>query len=71
MVWIEIKRDKNGFATEECLNEMFKHEMFVVRDKGDKLLSGGYYLCKNPAWRREIELHTEYTHYLPIPKQKL
>jgi hypothetical protein len=28
-------------------------------------------LCKNPAWRREIELHTEYTHYLPIPKQKL
>jgi hypothetical protein len=71
MEWIEIKRDKNGFATEECLNEMFKHEMFVVRDKYDKLGYEGYCLCQNPHWREEIKKYKIYTHYLPIPKLQL
>lgn len=68
MEWIEIKRDKDGFATKECLNEMFKHEMFVVRDEFGY---DDYFLCQNPDWRGEIERDTSYTHYLPIPKLKL
>lgn len=71
MQWIEIKRDKDGFATEECLDEMFKHELFVVRDKCDELGYEGYCLCTNPDWRGEIDRDTSYTHYLPIPKVEL
>jgi hypothetical protein len=71
MQWIEIKRDKNGFATEECLNEMFKHEMFVVRDKYEILGYEGYFLCTNPGLRGEIYRDKNYTHYVPIPKLQL
>lgn len=33
--WAEIKRDKNGFATEDCLDEMFAYMPFVIYDSRD------------------------------------
>ena len=60
MEWIEIKRNKDGIASKECLDEIFKHEMFVVRDKCDKFGYDGYFLCQNPDWREEIEKDKSY-----------
>lgn len=72
MEWIEIKRDKDGFATEECLNEMFKNELIVVaRSERNRVYYDVIKLENQEYWRGEIEINTIYTHYLPIPKVEL
>lgn len=70
MQWIEIKRDKNGFATEECLNEMFKHELIVVR-RYSKIFRRIVYNVFEKRYMDEIKILEHFTHYLPIPKVKL
>lgn len=71
MKWIKIDRDKNGFATEECLDKIFNNLPCAVCSQ----TKGGYkyynfvneYLdmCHN---RKDIRTKTGYTHYLPVPK---
>lgn len=70
MKWIKIDRDENGFATEECLDKIFRNLPCVVC-----LQINGYNSydlikknCNVKTCRENIKNHTIYTHYLPIPK---
>lgn len=68
MKWIEIKRDKDGFATEECLNEMFKNDSIVVTDcEYDRCYLRYIVGHENGEWQNKIRKNEKYTHYLPIP----
>lgn len=72
MEWIEIKRDKDGFATKECLNEMFENELIVVARRGHcRVLYEVIKKENHEDWRGEIDRDIRYTHYLPIPKVEL
>ena len=65
--WIDIKRDKNGFATEESLNKMFENELIIVARS--ELYTVDYDVIKREQqadWRGEIDRNIRYTHYLPI-----
>lgn len=66
--WAEIERDKDGFATEECLEEMFANMPFVIYDSQDDDVEA---VCQED-WRGDIEKHKYYTHWKPIitPKRK-
>ena len=65
--WIKIERDKDGFATNECLDFMFSNLPFVVarKDPDGFIL---YDVVNDLDYRGDIERHTRYTHYLLIPK---
>lgn len=69
--WIKIERDKDGLATEECLDFMMSNLPFVV---ADQCPNGGIFyqvVCDSnvkDGWRGEIDRNTDYTHYFPIPK---
>ena len=72
MQWIEIKRDKDGFATEECLNEMFDNALVIVaRSECYRVYYEVIEWEDQEDWRGEIDRDIRYTHYLPIPKVKL
>lgn len=65
--WIEINRDKNGFATEKSLNKMFENELIIVARS--ELYRVYYDVIKREnqvEWRGEIYRNIRYTHYLPI-----
>lgn len=65
--WIEIKRDKNGFATEESLNKMFENELIIVaRSELYRVYYDVIKREKQVEWRGEIDRNIRYTHYLPI-----
>ena len=69
--WIKIDRDKNGFATEECLDKMFSNLPIVVMFNlydGRKVYEGISETDYVGDWRGDIDRDTNYTHYLPIPK---
>lgn len=71
MEWIKIERDKDGFATEECLDMMFTSLPIVVVEEypdGSFLYHGICDLNSLDGWRGEIDRDVDYTHYLPIPK---
>ena len=69
MNWKEIKRDKDGFATEECLNEMFENALIAVaRSEHNRVYYEVIKLEDQEDWRGEIDRDIRYTHYLPIPK---
>lgn len=71
MQWIKIERDKDGFATEECLDMMFTSLPIVVAQEspdGSILYESICILNDIYAWRGEIDRDVTYTHYLPIPK---
>jgi hypothetical protein len=65
--WRKIDRDKDGFATEECLDEMFASIPIVIRDCDNE-----YYVIGETddlvGWRGDIEIHPFYTHWMKIPK---
>lgn len=74
MKWIKIDRDKDGFATEECLDMMFTSLPYVVAEQspdGCVLYTTVCELNDLYGWRGEIERHTNYTHFLPIQKLNL
>ena len=71
MTWIKIDRDKNGFATEECLESMRKAIPFVYVfpcEEKDVYVAVGD--------EQEFDMYKQsfytdsfcVTHYLPIPK---
>lgn len=60
--WAEIKRDEDGFATEDCLDEMFDNMPFVIYDSEDNDIEA---VCQDD-WRGDIEKHSFYTHWKPI-----
>lgn len=62
--WAEIIRDKDGFATEECLDEMFANKPFLIFDKRDNDIEA----VSQDDWRGDVEKHPYYTHWKPIPK---
>lgn len=67
--WIEIKRNKDGFVTEECLNEMFKNALIVVaRSQRNRVYYDVIKRENQEYWRGEIEINTIYTHYMLIPE---
>lgn len=65
--WRKIERDKDGFATEECLDEMFTNIPIVIRDRDKE-----HYVIEEAAdkegWRGDLESHPFYTHWLKLPK---
>ena len=76
MEWIKIERDRDGFATDECLDkicELFEQGNLIILNDARKLyteyqiIEPSHYIYE---WRGEIERHTYYTHYFPIPKLK-
>jgi hypothetical protein len=65
--WIEIKRDKNEFSTEESLNKMFENELIIVaRSELYRVYYDVIKREKQVEWRGEIDRNIRYTHYLPI-----
>ena len=72
MEWIKIERDKDGFATDECLDKICElHEqgnLIVVTDTRDDYLDYDFISPKHDIyeWRGDIERHTYYTHYLVL-----
>lgn len=74
MTWIKIDRDENGFATEECLDKMFKKLPIVLYHSG----MGGGYDVLNPKneglklyLRKLMKTSHSYSHFLQIPKLKV
>lgn len=61
--WAEIHRDKDGCATEECLDEMFANMPFLIYDHSDNDIEA---VCCDD-WRGDIDKHPYYTHWKPIP----
>lgn len=76
MEWIKIERDKDGFATEECLRKI---EDYYEREIPVAVVFKGYeidYFVITTAsnihgWLADIHNSAKYTHYLPIPKLEL
>lgn len=72
MEWIKIERDRDGFATDECLDKICElHEqgnLIVVTDTRDDYLDYDFISPKHDIyeWRGDIERHTYYTHYLVL-----
>lgn len=64
--WAKIGRDKDGFATEDCLDEMFANMPFLIYDSRDNGIEA---VCQDD-WRRDIDKHAYYTHWKPIPLPK-
>lgn len=64
--WAEIHRDKDGFATDECLYEMFDNMPFLIYDRSDNDIEA---VCCDD-WLGDIEKHSYYTHWKPIPLPK-
>lgn len=60
--WAEIKRDKDGFATDACLDEMFDNMPFLIYDDRYNDIDA---VC-DADWRGDIEKHSKYTHWKPI-----
>lgn len=66
--WIEIKRDKQGFATEECLNEMFDNALIIVtRNEFYRVYYDVIKRENKKDWKNKIIKDLRYTHYLPVP----
>ena len=66
MEWIKIERDKDGFATDECLNRMLKNTpVALVCGNGYEIISPEHDIA---AWRGDIERGVKYTHYMVLPK---
>lgn len=71
MEWINIDRDKYGFATEECLDMMFTSLPFVVAEQHPGCAVLYTAVCELNdlyGWRGEIERNTDFTHFLQIQK---
>lgn len=66
--WIEIKRDKDGFAEESCLEEMFANMPFVIYDRRYNDAD----VVNDTDWRGEIDTKPRYSHWKPLilPKKK-
>ena len=72
--WIKIKRDKDGFATEDCLDMMFTSLPIVVAElypNGSILYHAICDLDSLDGWRGEIDRDIDYIYYLTISKLKL
>lgn len=71
--WIKIERDKDGFATEECLRKI---EEYYEREIAVVIAFNGYGIDYDvittasciQGWLADIHNSAKYTHYLPIPK---
>lgn len=72
MEWIKIERDKDGFATEECLDKMTRAFPFVLLSQFNEHGVEHFYdvvtLNSVDYWIGDITTNTRYTHYLPLPK---
>lgn len=71
MKWIKIKRDKDGFATNETLDKMHNSLPIVVLiryidPRGWEDIYTEY--IDEETWDKgEIDSHTKYTDYLKVP----
>ena len=64
--WYKIERDKDGFATEECLDRIFEDSIILFHDNRDgsiQIADGDF-----DYWRGDIERHTCYDYWMPIPQ---
>lgn len=70
MTWIKIDRDENGYATNECISEMYKNlPVAVVRRKQGELPQFVRAIDKATSYiMHNVQKERAYTHYLPIPK---
>ena len=68
MTWIKIDRDENGFATEECLDKMFKAIPFVYVGTGNIYVAVGDESDFNVYLESFKTSNFDVTHYLPTPK---
>jgi hypothetical protein len=66
MKWKEIKRDKDGFTTDECMSEMFAMLPIAVLHKGLYALD---LVCEDNWYDAVSDLFgkTYLTHYCPLP----
>lgn len=61
--WAKIERDKDGFATENCLDEMFANIPFLIYDSRDNDIEA----VRQDDWRGDIDKHAYYTYWKPVP----
>lgn len=64
--WYKIERDKDGFATEECLDRIFEDSIILFHDNRDgsiQIADGDF-----DYWRGDIERHTYYDYWMPMPE---
>lgn len=70
MKWLPIDRDKDGFATEECLDKIYKAIPFVFAIRIQQ--RSVYFLVNGKRdftiYKEAIYSESNITHYLPIPK---
>lgn len=77
MTWIKIDRDKDGLATEDCLEKIEA----ILEQEGDILLIVQMFGCSHyevidhrfhyKMKSKIIREEMAYTHYLPIPKVEI
>lgn len=70
MEWIKIERDKDGFATEECINKMTDNLPIVIVEQFNEHGIEQFYdivTSYNIAdYMGDMTIETKITHYLPI-----
>lgn len=61
--WNKIERDRDGFATDRCLDDIFKNEniLFHLKDNTIEIANGEY-----EDWRGDIERKTRYDYWMTI-----
>ena len=64
--WREIERDKNGFATKRCLDEMFNSLPILIYADSEYDHYSVVEYCNASDYRGDIELHTQYIKWKPI-----
>ena len=72
MEWIKIERDKDGFATKECLEKMTSILPFVLLEQFNEHGIEHFYdvvtLVNVKYLMGDITTNVRCTHYLPLPK---
>lgn len=61
-LWFEVKRDNEGFATDECLDLMFSNMPFIIYDSEEDDAD----VVTTDEWRGDIERHTRLSHWKPF-----
>ena len=62
--WLEIERDKDGFATDKCLDEIFENNIILFHDNIDdsiQIVDGDF-----DDWRGDIERRPRYDYWMPV-----
>ena len=71
MNWIKIERDKDGFATQDALDNLYSQLPVVIAETIDDVVYYDTITTDSYAdWSGDLSLRTRYSHYLPFNEFK-